>query len=174
MAALYELHFWRALLFDEHAMIGVRTCATTVRAWLFFIAAVLLQVLPVSKEDLATFHIDAPTIAILYFGLIVVGAGLSWLLGARMPFYKFLYTSSTIMTFGGVVMAIITYLSILVFELGLNTAAVTNLVTSIIPFYYIVLFAYSMEVASHLEKQWKRIAVALVSICAMYLAYFFI
>jgi hypothetical protein len=170
---IYELRFWRALFFNENAMIGIRTCATVSRAWIYFVIAVLLQVLPVNKQDIAMLYIDVPKIAILYFGLVLLGAVVSWLLRAKMPFYKFLYTSSTIMTFGGVVMAVITYASILL-EMATNAAWLTNVIISIIPFYYIVLFAYSIDVASHLSSQWKRVLVGVLMVCAMFFAYFYL
>lgn len=168
------LKHWRALLFDEHAMIGVRQAYRPWHALLWFALAFLFQAAPVSTADIATLPFDAPRIAALFFGVLLVGWLVSLLLGGRQRFGQYAFTTSAITAMGGCVMAVLAYLSIFVFEYGFDTTAVTNVLISIIPFYYIVLVAYGSEMAAHLARQRERIALAICVIITMYAAYFYL
>jgi hypothetical protein len=168
------LHYWKALLFDEHAMVAVRQEYRPWRAIWWFVLAVVFQALPVSRQDLLTLQVDVPRIIILYFAVLLVGWLLSLLLGSRSKFGQYVFTTSAIMSLGGCVMAVLTYLCLFVFELAFNTAAVSNVIVSLIPYYYVVLLAYSSEIAAHLQDQWKRVLLAIVVIGVMYGAYFYL
>jgi hypothetical protein len=168
------LRYWRALFFNEHQMVAVRQEYRPWRAVWWFVLAVLFQVLPVSKQDLLTLQVDVPRILILFFAVVLVGWLLSLLLGGKAKFGQYVFTTSAIMAMGGFVMAVIAYLSLFVFELAFNTAAITNVVISLMPYYYVVLTAYSSEIAAHLSKQWERVLLAIVVIGVMYGAYFYL
>jgi hypothetical protein len=141
-------------------------------AW--FALALLFQVLPVNQADIANLPIDAPRILVLFLAVLLVGWLAMLLLGSRTRFGQHVFTTSAITAMGGFVMACLTYSCLFIFEKGFGTTAVTNVVTSLIPYYYLVLVAYSSEISANLRKQWERVLLAIIVICAMYGAYFYL
>ncbi|MEA3430603.1 MAG: hypothetical protein U9R08_04995 [Nanoarchaeota archaeon] len=164
--------YFKSCLFDDHAIEAVRSYANFKALVFSLIMVVLLQALPLTYEEIFTTHLSFLKIFIQFFGAIVVMFLFSKLLKSKTSFIKFVYTVSTVVFFATIITAVLAYLSLFLFEFIFNTAVISNLVSSILPFYIIVLFGFTADVIADVKKHSWLIGV--VGVGLLYAIYFFL
>ena len=167
------LSFWRAALFHEASIHSIKAYANWKRALAYFFFVILFQALPLTAADLDTFFPD-------FFGILwKVALGMisvymvAKLFHSHEPLVKYWYAVSAVLCVGAFLMAVAAYVSLFVFEKMFNNPAISNLITSILPYYFIVLFAFTAESAMNLEGK-KSAVVGTFAVLVLYTLYFFL
>ncbi|MBW3003526.1 hypothetical protein KY328_01410 [Candidatus Woesearchaeota archaeon] len=164
--------YFKAALFDDHAIEAVGSYANKKTLVFSLILVVLLQALPLTYEEIFTTHLSFLKIFAQFFGALLVMFVVAKLFKSKTSFTRFVYGVSTVVLFAAMITTVLAYVSLFVFEYLLNTAAVSNLVTSILPFYIVVLFGFTVDIVSDIKK-WHWL-IGIVSVGLLYGVYFFL
>lgn len=164
--------YFKACLFDDHAIEAVGSYANKKTLIFSLVMVVLLQALPLTYDEIFTTHISFLKIFAQFFGAIVVLFLIARMLKSDVSFLKFTYTIATVEFFAALIVTVLAYLSLFVFEYVFDTAAVSNLVTSILPFYIIVLFGFTADVVADV-KRWHWL-IGVLAVGMLYGVYFFL
>lgn len=155
----------KALLFDNHAIRALREYAS-VYWWIYALLAALLLAVPLTKEEIGTTPFTFALYACVLILFLLVSYWLSKLFKGKSSFTTFVYPLSRILLATAVLVLLLSLASLFLFELVFNVPVVSNLVTSILPFYMIALWAFSAEQLSLV----KRAPAAYGIICVIILA----
>lgn len=169
----FPFRYWRSLLFSETPITSIRSFASIGGSVLFLLLTVFFQALPLTKADLYTFHLDYASIFIKFLAVLIALFIISKILGSKASFKQFIYTVSFVMMMASFITAVLAYISLFVFAYLLNTATVSNLITSLLPYYLVVLFGFSSEAASELPF-WRSVILGILGVVGLYGAYFFL
>ena len=163
-------HTAKALWFDEASIEYFRSYANLKSSWTYLVGGALLLALPLTKEEI----IQTPIYffkSLLILGLVLAaGFGLSKILRSEVRFKMYTYPWLHTIFWAIVLTTIVTYLSLFILEYLLNNSVVSNLVTSVIPFYLIVLIGFTSDSCSKLSA----IRSSIVGIAITLLTYFLI
>jgi len=107
--------------------------------------AALILAVPLTKTEISTTPITFAFYAGILIAFLVVSYLLSKLFKGTSSFTTFAYPLSRIMLATAVLVLLLSLASLFVFELLFNVPVVSNLITSILPFYMIALWAFSAE-----------------------------
>ena len=170
---MIPIRYWRAALFSEHALHSLKMYARWRFVIVLFFLNVLLQSLPVTKEEIYTFPFDFLGILWNFALAVILVYFVSWIFKSKIHPKKFLYVLNVVM-FGGILLTtVLAYSSLFIFELLLDTPVISNLVTSLLPFYLLVLFGFSADIISDLEG-WRAVILGLFSTSLLFWLYFFL
>lgn len=169
---MIPLKYFRAMFFDDHSIEAIGSYATVKTTIFVLFFVVLLQSLPVTYDEIFTTHLAFAKIFIQFFGCIIVIFLISKLFKSSTNFLRFTYIISTVEFFAVILTTILAYLSLFLFEYLFDTPVVSNLVTSLLPFYIIVLFGFSADVAANVKKHSWLIGV--LGVTLLYAVYFFL
>lgn len=158
----------RALLFDQGAIELIRTEANWFGAVVSLALIGIVLAFPVTQEEIITTPESFLRVVGVFLASSILAYLVSRLLGSKTRVRAFLFTASVVNLLGAVVVGVLTYLSLFVFEWWMDNAALSNLVASVLPFYIFLLFGVSVDNSSELNG-WKSFVVGAVGICAMYI-----
>ena len=165
--------YWRSMFFNENAILALKAFASWKFILLNFLLLVFFQAAPLTQEDLVTFPFDY--IGVLWKILLATFVVLIFakLFGSKITAKKYLYVVSVVNLFASILSALLAYLSLFVFEFIFDNPVFSNIITSILPFYLIVLFAFSSDVASELEG-WRSALLGFIAVILLYSLYYFL
>ena len=164
--------YFKACLFDDHSIEAVGSYANVKTMVFSLVLVVLLQALPLTYEEIFTTHLSFLKIGAQFFGSLLIIFIISKLFKSKTTFTRFTYTVSTVTFFAAIITTVLAYVSLFVFEYIFDTAAVSNLVTSILPFYIIVLFGFTADVIADV-KRWHWL-IGVLGVGLLYGVYFFL
>lgn len=167
------LSHWRAALFHESSIHSIKGYANWKNALLYFFFAVLFQALPLTAEDLQTFLPDFVGILWKVALAMIAVYMLAKLFHSHEPMVKYWYAVSAVLFVGAFLMAVAAYISLFIFEELFNNPVISNLIASILPYYFIVLFAFTAESAMNLEGK-KAAILGTFAVLVLYSLYFFL
>lgn len=128
--------------------------------------------LPLTREEIPDTPLTFLKMAVIFFAAVGLCYLISRLFKSETTFSKFLYTTATVNLFATSAVALITYVSLFVFEWMMDNAALSNFVASVLPFYIFVLFGFSVDGAADLPKK-NGMWLGMIGICILYTLYFF-
>lgn len=163
-------HF-KAALFDDHKIEAIASYANFKTTIFALVLVILLQALPLTYEEIFTTHISFLIIGAQFLGAIIILFAIAKLFKTETSFLRFTYTVATVELFAVIITTILAYLSLFLFEYIFNTPVISNLVTSILPFYIIVLFGFTADVIAKVKKSW---IIGILGVTILYGIYFFL
>lgn len=161
-----------ALKFDQGAIERLRTYSMPRWGWMNLLLSSLLMALPLTREEIPDTPLTFLKMALIFLAAVGMCYLISRLFKSETSFCKFLYTTATVNLFATSVVALLTYISLFVFEWMMDNAALSNFVASALPFYIFVLFGFSVDGAANLPER-RGIWLGVIGITILYSLYFF-